>query len=337
MQTILKCAALGATLLAFGATPAHADGLPVLGVEAGAAGITLPGSSVRYVTLAARKGTVVAAVAKAGGGVQRQMFFREILTIPAVAYDGTPAGLSRNGRWLVLLRPRLAFPQRRTHLVVLDAGNLRVHRRIDLRGDFSFDALSPDGRTAFVIHYTSKQDFTRYEVRALDLQTGRLTPHRIVDPREPDEAMQGMPMTRATSADGRWAFTLYDGLGKAPFIHALDTTHRTARCIDLKDIRTLAGRNGIGALSLGVAGNRLVISAPHGPLLTVDRSTWRAAPYVAPAAGGVPAGHPASASADTTSLTWPGVAVLAALVAAAGAAFTLRARRRAGHAPGPVR
>ena len=44
--------------------------------------------------------------------------------------------------------------------------------------------------------------------------------------------MHGNPMTRATSADGRWAYTLYDGNGH-PFVHALDTAPATARCIDL--------------------------------------------------------------------------------------------------------
>jgi hypothetical protein len=35
------------------------------------------------------------------------------------------------------------------------------------------------------------------------------------------------------STDGRWAYTLYDGAGSTPFVHALDTSAGTARCIDL--------------------------------------------------------------------------------------------------------
>jgi hypothetical protein len=53
----------------------------------------------------------------------------------------------------------------------------------------------------------------------------------IVDPREPDEKLQGVPVTRVSSEDGRWAYTLYTG--EKPFIHALDTEGRTAVCIDL--------------------------------------------------------------------------------------------------------
>ncbi len=44
--------------------------------------------------------------------------------------------------------------------------------------------------------------------------------------------MQGLPMTRATSADGRLAYTLYSA--EEPFIHALDTVRGSAAvCIDL--------------------------------------------------------------------------------------------------------
>ena len=49
----------------------------------------------------------------------------------------------------------------------------------------------------------------------------------------PDEQMGGLPMTRAFSRDGRWAYTLYGG-GAETFIHALDTVGRTAACIDLE-------------------------------------------------------------------------------------------------------
>ena len=45
--------------------------------------------------------------------------------------------------------------------------------------------------------------------------------------------MRGEPGTRATSADGRWAYTLYARQKHAPFVHALDTARRQAYCIDL--------------------------------------------------------------------------------------------------------
>ena len=45
--------------------------------------------------------------------------------------------------------------------------------------------------------------------------------------------MEGSPMTRATSADGRWVYTLYSRPGGYPFVHALDTVNGVAHCIGL--------------------------------------------------------------------------------------------------------
>jgi hypothetical protein len=214
---------------------------------------------------------VVAAVARAGGKVLRSRALRARLTIPAVAYDGTPSGLSADGRTLVLIRPRLSFPQRRTRLAVLDARTLRVRRTLDLRGDFSFDAVAPDGRALYLIQYVSPNDPTRYDVRAYDVAAGRLRPGAIVDPRERDEKMRGFPVTRATSPDGRWAYTLYDGGGHAPFVHALDTASGHARCIDLD---ALAGRNDVFALRLRAGAARVDVLARRRPVLAVDARTF---------------------------------------------------------------
>ena len=51
------------------------------------------------------------------------------------------------------------------------------------------------------------------------------------------------------SPDGRWAYTLYDGNGKTPFIHALDTSRSTARCIDLD---ALAGNKYLSGMRLAM-------------------------------------------------------------------------------------
>ena len=45
----------------------------------------------------------------------------------------------------------------------------------------------------------------------------RLLAAPVVDPREETDKMRGSPLTRTTSADGRFAYTLYDGAGAAPF------------------------------------------------------------------------------------------------------------------------
>ena len=109
---------------------------------------------------------------------------------------------------------------------------MRLRRQIHLRGDFSFDAISPDGRIAYFIEYLSPRDVTAYAVRAYDMRARRLFQEPVVDPNEPDEDMSGVPLSRVSDGEGRWAYTLYSG-HEHPFVHALDTERRTAACIDL--------------------------------------------------------------------------------------------------------
>jgi hypothetical protein len=231
-------------------------------------------NSVRYVTVPAAGRTVVAAVERNGGRITRSALVRGHFTIPAVALDGSSSGLSADGRTLVLIRPRAQFPQAGTRLAIIEPRRLSPRKFLHLRGDFSFDALSPDGRSLYLIQYVSPRDPTRYVVRAYDVPSGHLARDPVIDPREPGERMRGFPVTRATSADGRWAYTLYDGGGKHPFVHALDTVARTAACIDLD---ALAGRKDIYGLDLSLdPGQRtLSVASREQGLLAIDTRTFR--------------------------------------------------------------
>src|SRR5919197_1376901 len=79
-------------------------------------------------------------------------------SVPAVAYDGSASGLSADGRTLVLIRPHHGFPRARTTFAVLDPKRLRLRRVLRLRGDFSFDAISPDGALMYLIQYVSRRN-----------------------------------------------------------------------------------------------------------------------------------------------------------------------------------
>jgi hypothetical protein len=204
------------------------------------------------------------------------------MAIPAVAYDLSPGGLSADGGTLVLFRQSYAYPLRRSTFAVLATERLRVRQWVRIRGAYTFDALSPDGRIMYLIHYLRPgRDPSRYEVRAFDLGKGELLRKPIVDPEEPDEQMAGLPITRATSPDGRWAYTLYDGNGGEPFIHALDTVGRTAVCIDLPQ---LEGRRNPFLLELDVdagTGDLTILTrSPKNwvktrtPLLAVDTESF---------------------------------------------------------------
>ncbi|HEY3190613.1 MAG TPA: hypothetical protein VGJ70_24190, partial [Solirubrobacteraceae bacterium] len=265
MRSPATAALLLLVLVLVPAAPARADGLPVLGVDAGLTGVA--GGGLRYVTLGAgARSTTVAAVRREGGQVLNAAALRGAFTIPAVALDGSPSGLSADGRTLVLIRPRARFPQRRTVLALLDVPSLRVRRILRLRGDYSFDAIAPDGRALYLIQYVSRSDPTRYLVRAYDVRAGRLVAAPVVDPSERGEKMRGLPLSRATSADGRSAYTLYDGGGGEPFIHALDTRARTAVCVDLPQ---LAGRGDLSSLRL-VRRRGLTVMSRRGPVVQVN-------------------------------------------------------------------
>src|SRR3954467_1548379 len=121
-----------------GAPRASADGLPVPGVVTPSGGLVGP-SGERYVTKSQHGQTTVRKFGP--GGEPRTRTFSGSYTIPAVALDGSPAGISTDGRTLVLITPRRSFPQSQTHLLVLDAHRLTVSQRLTLAGDFSFDAI----------------------------------------------------------------------------------------------------------------------------------------------------------------------------------------------------
>jgi hypothetical protein len=294
---------------------AHADGLPI--ADAGSPAI-VGGDDVggRLVALPTERGTVVARI---GETVYASRLLDGRYTVPVVALDHTASGLSTDGSTLVLINPRRSFPRARTSFVVLNAKSLLVRRHLVLQGDFSFDALSPDGTRLFLIHYLSRRDPTRYEVRALDVPSGKLLPTQIVDKSEPDERMAGLPITRQTTADGRWAYTLYDGAGKEPFVHALNTVDGEAHCIDLE---LLAGRQDLYDLRLGLGPSDAGLAVLDGAekLTVIDTSDFE--PLAAKTV--------ARETAETSSGSGWRLAALSAVGAffVAGVAFILWWRRR---------
>jgi hypothetical protein len=313
---VLLTAALAALL----SSPpvAAADGLPVVGIDARP--VSAPGGKLAYVTRRAGRATALAVIHADSERRLRRVLLPGRLSVPAVAYDATPSGITPDGRKLVLISPRRAFPRAWTTFAIVDARRLRIRRTLRLRGDFSFDAISPDGRTLYLIHYPTPSDILRYEVRAYDLGAERLLPEPIVDPREPDERMSGLPVTRATSPDGRWEYTLYDG-PEYPFVHALDTERREAFCIDLDGLGRPRGSLWGAKLELG--GGELELVLGDSALASIDTRTLRVS------RPGRPSQDPPPATAERAGVPWLLVLVPTVLLAAAGSvAARARSRRR---------
>jgi hypothetical protein len=284
-----KSIAIAAALLALALTPstAAADGFGLLG----AAG-HLDDPPYRYLALAPHTRhplTVVERIDLRDSTVDRWWYLRGSWYLPAVASDGTAAGFA-DGRLVLTTSPR-RYPPKRTGFAVLDTrlflrhpqtGDAPRHAvdRFNLRGAYGFDALSPDASTMYLIHSLfGARRRGGYEVRALDLSTGHLLPHPIVDPTEPDERMQGSAVSRVAGRDGRWAYTLYTG--KETFLHALDTVRGRAVCVDLPQLDDLSLREPFQLrLALSADGSEILVhsrdtkDAPDGTLLSIDTESF---------------------------------------------------------------
>lgn len=318
---VLAAAAETATAKAVGSMPAPG-------------GVVVPGGEHRYIAISPGKPsqpgklTVVAQVERRDGRLTRWWRLRGDHFVPAVALDGTAGGLSADGKTLVLSRFTRQFAPRATRFALIDTEHRNEpFRSVRLRGDFSFDAISPDGSTLYLIQrfpQRKRADYIAdYAVRAYDVAGHRLLAAPIVDPSEPNEKMAGLPLSRSSSPDGRWAYTLYDGDGEEPFIHALDTVGRTAVCIDLPQLARVQQRHlYLLHLQMRDEGRKLVVLRHRlGPaaareLVSVDTESFEVTRRGAEAAG-VGSGPP-----------WAAIGIAAALFAVVLGRVARRRRRR---------
>lgn len=274
--------------LALLSAKASADGFGVLG---GTANLTDP--PYRHVALTPHTRdplTVVERIDMRSSKVDRWWYLHGSYYLPAVAVDGSPGGISTNGVLVLSDLPR-TYPPRGSRFAILDTRLFLRHPHRDpdsprhavthlrLPGSYSFDAISPDGSRIYLIHDIFRhRRLSRYEVRALDTASGRLLPEPIVDPEEPDERMQGSPVTRVASRDGRWAYTLYTG-PEETFLHALDTVRGRAVCVDLPRLEHLREPFQL-RMRLDEGAHRIVVSsrdhvdAGASPLLAVDTASF---------------------------------------------------------------
>jgi len=314
----IMCLALAAVWPAV----ARADGIAFAGVVHGGTGVAWANERFRYVTLPLRGETVVTRIDTTGAVVGYRTL-AGFWGIPMVAFDGSTGGLSANGRTLVLAQPPIGRMRTVSRFPVLRARTLRRIETVTLRGSFSFDALSPDGSTLYVIEHVNRRDVAEYQVRAYDIAAGRLLPYAIRDHTSNEVEMYGYPRSRATSPDRRWAYTLYEGSHHS-FVHALDTVERKAVCVDLP-MDTPPEHVADARLVAGPGGGTLTVESPTGGTVAVIDTktlTLRPEPPVRAAA------PPRAAEEPAASDRWFPWAVLAGTLALAAAAFGARRLRR---------
>jgi hypothetical protein len=163
--------------------------------------------------------------------------------LPTIGLERVPAGVSADGSTIALVPDGAAASSAAgtsrfaiVHHVDGDRpttsrdAQLRLATTIELKGAFEFDALSPSGDVLYVVEHLDGQT-GRYQVRAVDVATGKLRDQVIADKRNIDEAMAGWPIAQLRRPDGL-VLTLYRGL-EHPFVHALSTAEAWAICLDL--------------------------------------------------------------------------------------------------------
>jgi hypothetical protein len=188
-------------------------------------------------------GTIVRDVAAEDSSSGPVLDVRGRWRLPTIGSDRAPVGVSADGSTFVLVSAdppasasaatsRFAVVQHvdGTDPTLTRTAPLRLTKVIELPGTFEFDAVSPDGSILYVAQHLDSPPGA-YQVRAVDIATGKLRDGVIVDKRNVDETMAGWPIGQMRRSDGV-VLTLYRGEAH-PFIHALNTIDAWAVCIDL--------------------------------------------------------------------------------------------------------
>jgi hypothetical protein len=221
---------------------------------------------VRFVASKSGANSMLSARTK-DGSVLKTLALKGQWGIPRI---DTSAGISFDGKTLVLARTALRAP---TTFTVVDTAGLRVRKTVTLRGNYAYDALSPNGSMLFLVKF-SGDTTNRYVVKALDLRTGKLLPGRIADKTQNSWVMQGLPVSRTTSTDGRWVYTLYANPGGYAFVHALDTVNRSAHCVGVpwKGDENRQWDMRLGLRDDGTLGINWQSGAPY---VAIDLASWK--------------------------------------------------------------
>jgi hypothetical protein len=270
-------------LLVLPVASAASDGGPSPGTTVGWDGVVSPNGLVRYVALPAGRQTTLAVVRVRGGRVINFLNVPGSFGVPLVTQNGEAGGLSRDGRTLILATFAPPGPTGgATRFAVFHTKRLSLAQIITLRGSYSYDALSPDGKTMYVIEYTQGATSVRYRVRALDLTRGRLLAGAIADKRLWGDYMRGFPVSRATTSDGGWVYTLYGKQDGTAFVHMLDAKNRAAVCVNLP---WRHAQSSIGLVKLSLSGTQLVLSQRSlGKLALVDTKSFAVRAFHKPVA-----------------------------------------------------
>ena len=262
-------------LWALAVVPVASAAYPAPFAAQGGEGVLSIDGSLRFVALGAGESTVISATKTSDGSAWKSQSVAGSFGIPMLTQAGPGGGMFRDGGTFVLQSTGFFAT---TQFMLISTQDLAARDSIALKGTFAFDALSPDGSRLYLIQHTSSQDIEHYIVRAYDLNAHKLLPGRIADKTQKSWVMQGWPVSRTTSADGRWAYTLYANPGGMPFSHALDTVRGVAHCIGIPWPATQPNQGPVFnfSLVLGPQGKTLAVKYQGGMTYRfVNTTTWK--------------------------------------------------------------
>jgi hypothetical protein len=234
----------------------------------GGEGLASADGTIHYVAQNAPEATTTLQIVRRSGVVASRTI-DGAFGVPELA--GVHAeGLFRDGSAFVV--QNIGFKSR-TEFRIVDTTDLSVRDSVSLDGTFSYDALSPNGKVLYLVQYTSENDISHYVVRAYDLASHTLRPGRIADKAQRGWVMQGFAVTRTSSKNGRWVYTMYANPGGGyPFVHALDTVAGTAHCVGFAS----PGDDNVFNGKLVLRAGKLQVRTESGALWRViDVRTWR--------------------------------------------------------------
>jgi hypothetical protein len=239
----------------------------------GGEGVLSTDGSLRFVALDAKGSTIVSATKTSDGSAWKSLTVAGSFGVPMLTQRGPAGGMFRDGSTFVL---QSTGYKATTQFMLINTQDLAVRDSVALKGNFAFDALSPNGSKLYLIQHSSTQDIQHYTVRAYDVNAHKLLPGRIADKTQRGWVMQGWPVSRTTSDDGRWAYTLYANPGGAPFIHALDTVKAVAHCVGIPWPATDRDQGPLYNFALSLTGKKLAVKQNDGRTYrTVSTTNWK--------------------------------------------------------------
>jgi hypothetical protein len=240
----------------------------------GGLGVLSGDGAMRYTVSKDGTNTLLQAVRRDDGAVVMSKSIVGAFGITTLSpQGGYGEGLSHDGKTLVLQTVGLS-PQ--TQFLLVDTSDLTTRDTISLKGTFAYDAMSPDGARLYLIQHKTVNDLNHYIVRGYDVEEHTLLPARIADKTQKNWVMQGWAVSRTSTANGRWVYTLYANPGGFPFVHALDTVRGVAHCVGIPWPQIDPDQTAVFNFTLGLKGSRLAVRRSDGTAYRfINTANWK--------------------------------------------------------------